>query len=191
MKLLRAQQVDDEGLGATDRGSAERTAGDREHQQRWLRTHGEDRRHGDADRPVARIGGDDGDAGRVIPKGELELVRAETGSQPLTVQVVGPARDEVRVALQAGIRKLEQKIWDAADRETAGGLACDIGADGCTGSKTYHMNLVPITPEDETLRKQLLTKSILPKWIRRCGGECVTAWNQTLGPALGILAAAE
>ena len=50
------------------------------------------------------------------------------------------------------------------------------------------MNLVPITAEDEALRKQLLIKSILPKWIQRCGNECVTAWNETLGRALGIQA---
>jgi hypothetical protein len=53
------------------------------------------------------------------------------------------------------------------------------------------MHLVPMTAEDEVLRKQLLTKSILPKWIRRCGNECVTAWNGALGSALGIQATAE
>jgi TRAP-type C4-dicarboxylate transport system substrate-binding protein len=98
---------------------------------------------------------------------------------------------DIRVALQTGIGELEQSIWDAADRETAGGLACDIGTNGCTGGKTYHMKLVPIMAEDEALRKRLLTKSILPMWIRRCGNECVTAWNQTLGTALGINATGE
>ena len=110
------------------------------------------------------------------------------GANKLTWDQLPP---DIRDALRAGISKLEQSIWDAADRETAGGLACDLGTSGCTGSKTYHMTLVPITAEDETLRRQLLTKSILPKWIERCGSECVTAWNQTLGPALGIRAAGE
>jgi hypothetical protein len=45
----------------------------------------------------------------------------------------------------------------------------------------YHMNLVKPTMADEALRKQLLTQSILPKWIQRCGNDCVTAWNGTLG----------
>jgi TRAP-type C4-dicarboxylate transport system substrate-binding protein len=98
---------------------------------------------------------------------------------------------DIRSELQTGIHNLEASIWDAADRETAGGLACDLGASGCPGGKIYHMKLVPITPEDETLRKQLLIKSILPKWIQRCGSECVTAWNQTLGSALGIQANGE
>jgi TRAP-type C4-dicarboxylate transport system substrate-binding protein len=98
---------------------------------------------------------------------------------------------DIRATLQSGIGKLEQSIWDAANRETAVGLACDVGAEGCIGGKSFHMKLVPITKEDEALRKQLLIKSILPKWIQRCGSECVTAWNATLGPELGIQATSE
>jgi TRAP-type C4-dicarboxylate transport system substrate-binding protein len=98
---------------------------------------------------------------------------------------------EIRAILQSGINRLEQSIWDAADRETAGGLACDVGTSGCVSGKAYHMTLVPISAEDEALRKHLLIKSILPKWIRRCGNECVTAWNGTLGNALGIQASNE
>ena len=50
-----------------------------------------------------------------------------------------------------------------------------------------------IVSRDEWLaaRKQLLIKSILPKWIQRCGNDCVTSWNQTLGTALGIHAVGE
>ena len=53
------------------------------------------------------------------------------------------------------------------------------------------MTLVPISAEDQALRKQLLLKNIIPKWIQRCGSECVTAWNGTLGNALGIWASGE
>jgi TRAP-type C4-dicarboxylate transport system substrate-binding protein len=98
---------------------------------------------------------------------------------------------DIRSELQIGIHNLEASIWDAADRETASGLACDLGTSGCPGGGIYHMKLVPITPDDESLRKQLLIKSILPKWIQRCGSECVTAWNKTLGSALGIRANSE
>jgi TRAP-type C4-dicarboxylate transport system substrate-binding protein len=98
---------------------------------------------------------------------------------------------DIRETLRDGIRKLELSVWEAADRETAAGLACDIGSDACLGGKAFHMNLVPPTAEDEVLRKRLLTMSILPKWIQRCGNDCVVAWNATLGPALGIRAAGE
>jgi len=93
---------------------------------------------------------------------------------------------DIRSILQDGIHKLELSIWDGADRETATGLACDVGSSGCAGGKIFGMHLVPLTTEDDTFRKQLLTKSILPSWIQRCGSDCVTAWNEMLGPSLGI-----
>ena len=98
---------------------------------------------------------------------------------------------DVRDELRGGIHKLEISIWDAADRETASGLACDIGSSDCVGGKVFHMKLVPIKAEDEAQRELLLSKSILPRWIQRCGNACVTAWNGTLGRALGIQAHAE
>jgi TRAP-type C4-dicarboxylate transport system substrate-binding protein len=97
----------------------------------------------------------------------------------------------VREVLRDGIGKLERSIWAAADRETATGLACNIGSGACVGGKTDHMTLVPLTAEDEVIRKQLLTKSILPKWILRCGTDCVTAWNSNLGTTLGIQVSGE
>jgi TRAP-type C4-dicarboxylate transport system substrate-binding protein len=93
---------------------------------------------------------------------------------------------DLRAALRDGIESLEQSIWMAADQETAEGLACNTGADGCKGRKTFRMNLVPSTPDDENLRRQLLIRSILPRWMQRCGKSCVSAWNGTLGPALNI-----
>lgn len=93
---------------------------------------------------------------------------------------------DLRETLRAGIHRLELSIWNAADLETASGLACNIGARECVGGKVFHMHLVPVTGNDEEQRKQLLTENILPRWIQRCGIDCVTAWNETIGEALGI-----
>jgi TRAP-type C4-dicarboxylate transport system substrate-binding protein len=40
---------------------------------------------------------------------------------------------DLRATLKEAIAGLEREIWDAADRETAAGLACDIGAPDCSG----------------------------------------------------------
>lgn len=93
---------------------------------------------------------------------------------------------DVREQLRDGIQRLETTIWEAADRETVAGLACDTGGTGCEGGKAYHMTLVPIAPTDEADRKRLLIQTILPKWIGRCGQDCVDAWNNTLGRRLMI-----
>jgi TRAP-type C4-dicarboxylate transport system substrate-binding protein len=93
---------------------------------------------------------------------------------------------DIRSTLREGIHSLEQSIWDAADQETAKGLACEVGSNACPDGEMFHMNLVPITADDDALRRRLLTQTILPQWIRRCGDTCVTAWNETLSTTLGI-----
>ena len=107
------------------------------------------------------------------------------GANKLTWDQLPP---DIRDLLRKGIGKLELSIWDAADRETTAGLACDIGSNACLNGKIYHMILVPLTAGDEAVRNNLLVKSILSKWIKRCGADCVAAWNNTLGPAMGIQA---
>jgi TRAP-type C4-dicarboxylate transport system substrate-binding protein len=97
---------------------------------------------------------------------------------------------DLRATLREAISGLEREIWDAADRETAVGLACDIGAPECGNEHSAgHMKLVPVTAQDEATRKRLLVESVLPSWIQRCGSDCVDAWNRELAPALGIKAA--
>jgi len=98
---------------------------------------------------------------------------------------------DVRDTLQIGIARLEIQIWDASDRETLAGLACNTGSADCAGGKAFHMTLVPVSAEDDARRARLLAESILPRWIERCGNDCVTAWNRTLGAATGILTSAE
>jgi TRAP-type C4-dicarboxylate transport system substrate-binding protein len=93
---------------------------------------------------------------------------------------------DIRDELHEGLQHLEAAIWDAADRETSAGLACDIGTDACDSDKIYHMTLVPVDPADQGERRQFLEKTILPDWIQRCGQDCVEAWNSTLGRQLGI-----
>jgi TRAP-type C4-dicarboxylate transport system substrate-binding protein len=93
---------------------------------------------------------------------------------------------DIRDTLRTGIHDLERSIWASADRETEGGLACDIGSPDCEDGTKFHMNLVPVSSEDEALRARLLAGTILPHWVRRCGEECLAAWNGTMGAALSL-----
>lgn len=97
------------------------------------------------------------------------------------------ARDTIR----SEVTKLEADIWDAADRETGEGLACNAGQSSCQNGRRGTMVVVPVTEADEQRRRQLLTDSVLPGWVRRCGVECVDAWNKTLAPLLGVRARPE
>lgn len=97
------------------------------------------------------------------------------------------ARDTIR----SEVTKLEADIWEAADRETGEGLACNAGQPSCQNGRRGNMTVVRVTEADEQRRRQLLTDSVLPGWVRRCGAECVDAWNKTLAPVLGVRARPE
>lgn len=96
-----------------------------------------------------------------------------------------------RQTIRSEVAKLEAEIWDAADRETGEGLACNAGKASCQNGRRGNMVVVPVTEADEQRRRQLLTDTVLPGWVRRCGAECVDAWNKTLAPLLGVRARPE
>ena len=95
---------------------------------------------------------------------------------------------ELRALLRDELPKLETEIWRASEKETADGLACNTGAPTCRGGRKGKMVAVPMTPQDNALRREVLRTRILPNWLRRCGASCADTWNQTIGPMHGITA---
>lgn len=100
-----------------------------------------------------------------------------------------PADD--RAAIAAGIGTLEATIWDAADRETAQGIACNTGAPGCDDGRPGRLVLVGEPTQEASRRRALLEDIVLPAWVQRCGGECATQWNRFMAPTLGLVAKAD
>lgn len=97
---------------------------------------------------------------------------------------------ELRALLQQELPQLEQAIWLEADRETAEGLACNAGLDGCRNGRVGRMKLAPASPADDALRRELLARQVLPRWLQRCGPSCADLWNRTLAPVAGVQAPA-
>ena len=95
---------------------------------------------------------------------------------------------DIRTTIKGGLAKLETDIWDAADRETGEGLACNAGLPSCTAGKRGNMTVVPVSPSDESRIRSLLVNTVLPRWVERCGSACTDAWNARLAPTLGIRA---
>jgi hypothetical protein len=52
------------------------------------------------------------------------------------------------------------------------------------------MTLVPVSEIDLALRKEALLKTVLPRWAKRCGAECVKRWNASVGKVVGLEAPA-
>jgi len=98
-----------------------------------------------------------------------------------------PARD----ALRDGLRNLEAAIWNAAERETEQGIACNVGRADCDAGRKGSMILVTEAPRDAASRRALIETTVLPAWAQRCGADCAEAWNRVAGPSLGFVARAE
>ncbi|UFN51196.1 TRAP transporter substrate-binding protein [Roseomonas sp. OT10] len=98
---------------------------------------------------------------------------------------------DIRQTLRDGLAKLESDIWDASERETTEGLACNTGQASCAMRRHGRMTLVPVTPVDDAYRRRLLISTVLPSWVQRCGPECADSWNETFGPVLGIRVSAD
>lgn len=94
---------------------------------------------------------------------------------------------DLRTLLRKELPRLEAAIWEESERETMEGMACNQGASSCTGGRKGSMTLVPVSQKDEIRRREILESTILPRWVERCGALCAQVWNQTIGPARGLV----
>lgn len=93
---------------------------------------------------------------------------------------------DVQALLRRELPKLEQSIWSEAENETSAGIACNVGAPSCSSGRKGRMTEVRSSAADESRRKDVLAKSVLPGWLQRCGPACAAVWKQTVGAASGI-----
>lgn len=91
----------------------------------------------------------------------------------------------VQEYLTGGLRGLEDSIFELAATETETGLACNTSGP-CPHGDPAGMTLVPMTEVDEVLRAEAVAQTVLPEFADRCGADCVTTWNATIGETLGI-----
>lgn len=92
----------------------------------------------------------------------------------------------LRTLLQRELPRLEEAIWAEAARETNEGVACNTGAPGCGGGKAGSMNAVHPSSADDAVRRDLLARTVLPRWLQRCGPACAASWNRYLAPVVGL-----
>jgi TRAP-type C4-dicarboxylate transport system substrate-binding protein len=96
-----------------------------------------------------------------------------------------PTRD----FLSAELRKLEDRMWALNREEDAQGIACNTQGP-CPLGPPGNMTRVDPSPADAEARRRAMLERVLPNWARRCGGECVQQWNDTIGRVVGLEARA-
>lgn len=96
---------------------------------------------------------------------------------------------ELQQLLLRELPQLERAILADAVAQTEQGVACNTGRADCSGGRRGSMQVVG-GAEDARRMRELFSEVVLPRWIRRCGIDCAGVWNRTLGPAVGVRAAA-
>ncbi|SIS65875.1 TRAP transporter substrate-binding protein [Neptunomonas antarctica] len=89
--------------------------------------------------------------------------------------------------LQQEISILTENMWRETATEDAIALAC-LSAGPCSLGETGNMVLVEPSKSDLLIRDKIATEVILPRWAQRCGPECASNWNRTVGKILHLRA---
>jgi TRAP-type C4-dicarboxylate transport system substrate-binding protein len=95
---------------------------------------------------------------------------------------------DLKALLSHELPKLETAIWTESERETADGLACNIGSPDCRSGRKGQMTKVVLSDSDAQLARNIFSTVVLPRWLARCGVTCSELWNLTIGPATGLVA---
>lgn len=91
---------------------------------------------------------------------------------------------DLKALLSRELPRLEAAIWLESERESAEGMACNTGSPQCKAATKGSMVQVVTTANDERLRQQVFTDTVLPRWLAGCGAACVNVWDQTIGAKL-------
>lgn len=97
--------------------------------------------------------------------------------------------DKTKAFLTEEAKKMGAKGWEISEGENSAGLACTTGQGTCTEQgKPGKLVRIDPTAEDLALRDKALQDVVLKRWAKRCGAECVTKWNETVGKLVGLTA---
>jgi len=89
--------------------------------------------------------------------------------------------------------KMDADAWLLADKTTDHGIWCSVGDPRCVPDQgpgvqlgRYSLTLAKFTPADDERRKSIVREYVLPGFKQRCGVECAAAWNDAVGPVVGL-----
>jgi len=91
--------------------------------------------------------------------------------------------------LQSEIATLTDAMWAETATEDDVAISCITGGE-CAIGEAGSMTLVEPSESDLKARDTIATEVVLARWAERCGADCAANWNETVGPILGLTAAA-
>ena len=91
--------------------------------------------------------------------------------------------------LQSEIATFTDAMWAETATEDDVAISCITGGE-CAIGEAGSMTLVEPSESDLKARDTIATEVVLARWAERCGADCAANWNETVGPILGLTAAA-
>jgi TRAP-type C4-dicarboxylate transport system substrate-binding protein len=100
--------------------------------------------------------------------------------------------EKTRTFLEGQFAELENRMWAQAESDIQDGVNCNTGKGPCKDgiAASPKMTLVEVTGSDREAAQKVLRERVLPDWAARCGAECVSQWNGTVGKVVGVEAKA-
>jgi len=95
---------------------------------------------------------------------------------------------EQQQKLTAAFKKMEDQMWDLAERVNDDAVNCNVGKEPCKEGVKFKMQLVDVSPEDANKIKTAVTAAVLPLWKQTCNKvdpKCAEVWNGTVGKVRG------
>lgn len=98
--------------------------------------------------------------------------------------------ENVQAFLEDELQAWEERNWEWAQTDTEDGVACLTGGN-CPYGEPASLTLVEVSDEDRKRIHEIRDEVIVPSWAGRCGEECTTSWNETVGNVLNTSASIE
>lgn len=84
--------------------------------------------------------------------------------------------------------QFEDRAWEFGESADQEGINCNTGNGPCSFGEAQSMTWVQPSEDDLARLKGIVETNVLAGWSERCDADCVTAWNDTAGSALGLTA---
>lgn len=96
----------------------------------------------------------------------------------------------VRGMLETTMAEVEEAQWQLGRTATEDGVACNTGnREGCKLGRLVDnrpMTAFEPTPADTETLRNVLSSTVLPAWVKRCGARCGEIYNRVVAPVTGV-----
>jgi len=96
----------------------------------------------------------------------------------------------MRELLTETMRELQEQQWKLGDEASEDGIACNTGSrEGCSIGRLVESRPMTVSrpsPQDLESLRGILTNTVLPAFVRRCGAGCGETYNRVVAPISGV-----